>query len=225
MSKSLLFVVSRYKEPVQWIDACISHGLPFLVYDKSSVPFPGSIACENVGREAETLLRYIITHYDNLPDTTVFLQGDPRGTPPMYSYDQAILEVQEIFKRRSNIGEQLQACLTCKQTASLRHVWTRKAATMYAAMFGEHETAFWYAGGAQYIIPKACILCRPLEMYQLLHKLLIKFGSQGFEASDPSMKTGIDAWTMEVMWGLIFDPTISLIPDYKERLEKESTKS
>ena len=215
---SILFVISRFSEPVHWINSCISKGIPFLVYDKSPVPMQNAITCYNVGREAETLLRYIIANYDSLPETLVFLQGDPRGTPPMYSYDQAVSEVERVYNERHIPRVSHDAILTCRQMASLQHVWAKKAVTIYTALFGRSDVSFWYAGGAQYIIPRASILCRPLEFYKLLRELVVKFGNQGFDAHDPSMKLGLDAWTMEIMWGPIFDPQISLLDDYAERL-------
>lgn len=59
-------VVAKYKENIDWLnsvrDKCV-------VYDKSS-DYP------NVGREAETYLRYIIENYENLPNIVVFTQAN-----------------------------------------------------------------------------------------------------------------------------------------------------
>ena len=66
-------VVAKYKEDTSWLepvyDKCV-------IYDKSK-DYP------NVGREAETYLRYIIEKYDNLPEVVVFTQAniaDHRGS-------------------------------------------------------------------------------------------------------------------------------------------------
>ena len=59
----------------------------------------------NKGREAETLLYYIITHYNNLPDITIFLQGDPRSNPVVYTYDEVINEVNKEHKHELKNGQ------------------------------------------------------------------------------------------------------------------------
>ena len=55
-----LLVVSKYKEDIEWTKK-IKHDV--LIYDKSETPTPLSIARPNIGREAETLLYYIISKY------------------------------------------------------------------------------------------------------------------------------------------------------------------
>ncbi len=91
-------VVARYREPSEaWIRALASRGWRVRVYDKSGGgeagfregawalaaggATPGGrvecVACENVGREAETWLRHARDRYDALADLTFFLQGAP----------------------------------------------------------------------------------------------------------------------------------------------------
>lgn len=67
---SNLLVVSRYKGDISpWIGDFWGK---VLVYDK----LEGKRLLPNVGREAHTYLHFIITHYDQLPDVTVFFQDD-----------------------------------------------------------------------------------------------------------------------------------------------------
>lgn len=67
-------VIARYQENVSW-----SKDLPcpFVIYDKSENPVPGSISLPNIGRETNTYLFHIVHHYHNLPDYLAFLQGWP----------------------------------------------------------------------------------------------------------------------------------------------------
>ena len=60
-------VIAKYREDISFIK---NFKYPVKVYDKST-DYP------NVGREAETYLRYIIENYDNLPEIVIFLQGNP----------------------------------------------------------------------------------------------------------------------------------------------------
>ena len=57
-----MIIVAKYKENIDWITE------PRVVIDKDG-------EYENVGREAESYLNYIIRNYDNLPDVCVFTQG------------------------------------------------------------------------------------------------------------------------------------------------------
>lgn len=74
-------VVARYNESVDWLldekDKCI-------IYNKGTLlHLQNEILLENVGRESDTYLRYIIDHYDNLPEVIVFTQArieDHRGS-------------------------------------------------------------------------------------------------------------------------------------------------
>lgn len=64
-------VVARYNEDVSWAKKYNS-----VIYNKGS-DLPDSIKLDNVGREAHTYLRHIITNYHDLEETIVFVQGDP----------------------------------------------------------------------------------------------------------------------------------------------------
>jgi len=70
---SCIFVISRYNENIDWLknemNRCIIYnkGQPLLVQNE--------IIVENKGRESETYLRFIIEHYNKLPDVIVFTQA------------------------------------------------------------------------------------------------------------------------------------------------------
>jgi Protein of unknown function (DUF3431) len=70
------FIIARYEEPLIWLSSLPKKNV--LVYNKGSSDVGGdypTIPLPNVGREAHTYLHYILTHYDQLPDICVFLQG------------------------------------------------------------------------------------------------------------------------------------------------------
>jgi len=81
INMSYKIVVARYNENIDWLesekDNCI-------IYNKGNkLNIPNEIILENVGRESETYLNYIINNYNNLPDIVVFTQGniaDHRGS-------------------------------------------------------------------------------------------------------------------------------------------------
>jgi hypothetical protein len=64
-------IVARYNEDVVW-----TRKYNCIIYNKGD-HLEGSIKLDNVGREAHTYLRHIITNYHNLEDTLIFVQGNP----------------------------------------------------------------------------------------------------------------------------------------------------
>ena len=72
------FVVSHYKENLEWLEKYADH---CHVYDKGggsavmNVGFHQWESLPNVGREGHTYLHHIITNYHHLADITVFTQG------------------------------------------------------------------------------------------------------------------------------------------------------
>lgn len=79
-------VIARYREDLSWLRAL---GLPATVYNKGPELAPGVLTPQawpsgarviplpNIGREAHTFLTHIINEYEQLPEWTAFLQGDP----------------------------------------------------------------------------------------------------------------------------------------------------
>jgi len=67
-------VVARYNENIDWllpeIDNCI-------IFNKGDIlNIKNEILLDNVGRESDTYLNYIILNYFNLPDVVIFTQGN-----------------------------------------------------------------------------------------------------------------------------------------------------
>ena len=73
MEQTIKVVVARYNENLNWVepikDRCIIYnkGLDDIPYEYTKLA--------NVGREVETYLKYIISHYYDLPDFVAFTQG------------------------------------------------------------------------------------------------------------------------------------------------------
>lgn len=67
------YIVSRYTEDIEWLkpimDSCV-------IINKGTKLSTEDVMRENVGRESESYLYYIIEHYDNLPEVCVFTQGN-----------------------------------------------------------------------------------------------------------------------------------------------------
>jgi hypothetical protein len=70
---SYKIVVARYNESIEWLMSEINQCLIYNKGEKLNVE--NEIILENIGRESETYLHYIITNYNNLPDVVVFTQA------------------------------------------------------------------------------------------------------------------------------------------------------
>ena len=202
-------VISKYNEDVEWIK---SIKYDTIIYDKSNNPIEGSIPRPNIGREAETLLHYIIGHYNNLPDLTIFLQGDPRSNPISFTYQEVIDEVNKDHEY------ELKTILTWEGKISINDYWLKSCSILSNILFEPNNNIVTYSSGVQYVIPKEIILNRPLHLYKMLYDQVIKYRDKGLIADKKDLSDGIDAWTMEIVWGLIFDITKILKSDYKEHI-------
>jgi hypothetical protein len=78
---SYKIVVARYNENINWLGPEMKN---CIIYNKGTkLNLKNEIVLENVGRESETYLNYIIINYYNLPDVVVFTQAridDHRGS-------------------------------------------------------------------------------------------------------------------------------------------------
>lgn len=88
---SIHIVIARYRESIDWINK-IPKNYKIFIYNKNNEPLT-ILNCENnitiinlpnIGREGDTYLHHIITHYDNLPDRIIFTQGDPFPHSPRF---------------------------------------------------------------------------------------------------------------------------------------------
>jgi hypothetical protein len=209
-NSNIKVVVSKYTEDIEWTNKITR---PVLIYDKSQNPIEGSISRPNIGREAETLLYYIITNYNSLPDITIFLQGDPRSNPVAYSYEQVIDEINKPHEYT------LKTILTWEGNLDIKKYWLKSCSLLHGILFNDSEYVR-YSSGVQYVIPKENILHRPLDFYITLHMLVVKYGHQGLQHDLDTLNKGIDAWTLELMWKKIFDTNIELNNNWKIKLFK-----
>lgn len=70
---SYQIVVARYNENIEWLKDEMKN---CIIYNKGEkLNISNEIIVENVGRESETYLNYIINNYEKLPDVVVFTQA------------------------------------------------------------------------------------------------------------------------------------------------------
>jgi hypothetical protein len=207
-------VVAKYNENIWWTKGMKN----VVIYDKSDIPIPGSISLLNIGREAETFIRYIVDNYDNLPDHVVFLQGNPY---PHITLGDETFE-QQIINSFSDVAKPL---LTHYHTDPIitsdiirNHYdaysiyFGLKVQESYQDLFeGECPDVFPYACGAQYSVPKSAILCRSKQFYMKIHKMLLAYTDASVNSPDYVYNpNAMSAWTIERLWPCIFDSSIKV---------------
>ena len=70
--KHFKIVVSKFKEDISWLSLIAKYCIIYNKYHQAK----NQISIPNVGRESDTYLKFIIEHYDNLPDVVVFTQAN-----------------------------------------------------------------------------------------------------------------------------------------------------
>ena len=184
---SVLIIIAKYKEDISWVNM-LHHS--YMVYDKSkNIP--------NVGRESETYLRYIIENYDNLPDYVVFLQGNPFDHLKIGNIEFLNNEIDSIHDCKSMI------CLNYIANAGHNAI-TRTKESFQALFDTPLPKLFSFSPGAQFIVPKDCILHRPKSFYETIRNVMSDIDNKTISYANCL----VCPWTIEQMWSYIFNKNI-----------------
>lgn len=181
----ILVVVAKFTEDITWTTEL---KYPYKIYDKSDGSIP------NVGRESETYLRYIVEHYPDFPDYIIFLQGHP--------FDHVEQESKEEFITFLNSWTPTSNRIIYLNKKRHDYVESR-AQNTYKKIFNCIGNPMIYFGsGAQYIVPKECILCRTKDFYVKLRHILVSYNNMY-----PGSRN-LDPWILERLWPSIWNPDV-----------------
>ena len=183
-----MIIIAKYKEDISWLSNITQ---PVIVYDKSKdIP--------NVGREAETYLRYIVENYDKIEGNTIFLQGNP--------FDHINISREEFFNLLNNNSHISKFTPLNSMHSEIGYSYTNTLKSFEIMFNISAPLGFEFPPGAQFIVPKHLIHSRPLQFYELLRNDIILNNhvtiSKNNSFSCP--------WTLERMWPYIFNPEIPL---------------
>lgn len=180
-NKEIIVVIARYNKELDWLEKL---KLPFVIYNKGNDDLNYDyIKSENVGRESETFIRYIIDDYDNLPNKIVFLQDDP-----FYHSSDVINKINNY------IGDSLLPLsdwITDSDLNGCPHhcgLSIKEYISMYIPEMKINNLVF--ASGAQYIVPKQYILTKPLIWWKKI------YNTHFTEQNTP--------WILERLWSYIY---------------------
>lgn len=173
-------IVARYNEDVSWANKHNS-----IIYNKGPY-LHNSIKIDNVGREAHTYLRHVITNYHNLSETLIFLQGDPfdsfsDGTyinfeclfyidEKGYSDCVCNLSNERWGERMSNKEDftisEWKGRISNPKGYKLKDWWEKTTGEPYV----RSPSVFW---GANFSVKKELVLKRSLESYISIYQTLL----------------------------------------------------
>jgi hypothetical protein len=176
-------VICRYNEDLEWSNQL---EIPRVIYNKGediSDKF-WAINIENVGRESESFLRFIIENYNDLPQRIVFLQGDPD------SHFRGLHQFL-IKPNKNDIHFLSDFNPVCDSIGRPHHFEDLPLKDILKAlkMDDSHES-FHFAAGAQYLVPRKYILNKSIDWWKNAYDV------------HNNNKTG--PWAFERLWPLIW---------------------
>ena len=177
-------VICRYNEDLEW-----SRELPIprVIYNKGEALNDEcyAIDIENVGRESEAFLRFIIDNYNDLPQRMVFLQGDP---------DTHFRGLMKFLEKPNKYG----VCFlsdfnpVCDAIGRPHHFEELPLKQILKELgMSDVNDMFHFAAGAQYLVPRKYILNKPWSWW-----------TNAYDVHN-NHKTG--PWAYERLWPLIWE--------------------
>jgi nucleoside-diphosphate-sugar epimerase len=214
-------VIARYNESLNWTDHLKRENL--VIYNKGNpldpVKFPVVEKRQNIGREVESYMHYVINNYDNLPDYVIFLQG--------YPFDHMNPIVPEEFQEKiDNLIDSKPKDILCfmQQPYVERHYrWPSIKTVEYCKLFFTPNflEGTIFSAGCQYLIPKQNILSRPIQFYMRIQGMLlnqkqltIDIASEGHYEYEPHSMNG---WCLERLLGYVFSIQVPLQEEMKQK--------
>ena len=186
-------IVAKYNEDVTWIKSLFNDTWNVSIYDKSGNTY------KNVGREAETFLRFILDKYDDLKenDTVVFLQGNPFPHIPKIELESILKSVHKDVTPLGSIIPQFGSDILIECDAIGRpHIYMHNSIPlpiekMWLTIYPcEKKTRWKFVSGEQYMVKGKHILAFDKLHWKHLHDLVYT--------------EVICAWTFERFWYEIF---------------------
>jgi len=188
-------VVSTYKEDISWVNTLNNIGK--IIYSKNNGVVNGVIneeiiTIDNIGREAQTYIQYILDNYENLPNLVIFSQGNP------FPHSKDFINKVNLINKKSWLGDIM---VVNDITGAPSH----KNLPMKEYLMKNNltdEIEFNFSPGAIFSVDKGSILSHSLEFYENLNNDIKKYHLRDIIVD--STKIHSLPWVMERLWGVIF---------------------
>ena len=216
----LTFVICKYKEDISWVK-----NLPYKYiindvnyvkdknYDDGKIDYSKVIKLKDIGKDAYSILTFIIDNYNSLPNYTGFLQGEPFDHSPFLAVLISKFKGQEfyglspntLYKRGDN--DDLGILKTIEATTK-KHL-------------GIEKDIFKFPTGTQFIVSRDKILKHSIEEYKFLREKISEVEKVDPNCLNPlhfkkpcSCLYDIPLWMFEVWSEIYFDDGVGLIDVY-----------
>lgn len=198
-------VLSRYNEDASWSKEVVPYFDNIFIYNKGSdiidFDYAKVINLNNVGRESQTYVQFIIDNYDTMTDYVLFSQARPEDR----GWDKDINKFIANIKKVSCCSEPFGALgwvnvetLESQEPIEEHKFQEMKYKNEFESLFNAvYPKAIPYSSGATIWVSSENIKSRSLKFYCHLNERLNK-------DIHPPM-----AWIVERFWALIFSPNIS----------------
>lgn len=211
MNSQMTMVVARYNENLDWLKDLSWN---YIVYNKGEDNLPewikNEIKLPNIGREAHTYLTYIINNYDNLPDYTIFVQGNP------FPHSKKVIKKINDFDGVKDFFPITDKFFRTRRLTKESPIYTELIVIeLTRKLFVNDISDLRFAHGAQFIVSKKAILFHKKITYQKIIDFMIE-GIKSREWTpfakckkvtdeDCECNSPFSAWNMELIWTTLFD--------------------
>ena len=199
-TKSL--VLARYNEDVSWAKEVVPYFNSIFIYNKGNDIINFDYAkvenLNNVGREAQTYVQFIIDNYENMPDYVLFSQARPEDRGWDKDINKFIANIKEVSCCNEPFG--ILGWVNVETLESQEPIEEHKFQEMnykneFESLFKiKYPKAIPYGSGATIWVSSKNIKSKSLKFYCHLNEKLNK-------DIHPPM-----AWIVERFWALIFSP-------------------
>lgn len=167
-------VVARHSEDLGWLRN-LAPGIRPVVYNKGAPgAWPAEGVLSNLGREAQTYLHHLVTHFDALAEVTVFAQGKPFDHA--FDFHDSLARIARDGVADPSGFEWLGHIIDTDDATGSRlfQTWSknpeRRPLDMAAVWGRVFDTPcperFTFACGAQFAVTRERIQSRPREFYE-----------------------------------------------------------
>jgi hypothetical protein len=192
-------VVSRYNKNVDFVYKI--KDVNVLIYDKNNPQNQYNVPV-NKGNEASVYLKYIVDHYDNLPDFTFFIHDDEYAWHHSGSivdkYNEALLSKKLYYNINDKCIQTKQNAIKTEHGAELYNIflsWYNQLIEPYIP-FSKIPKDFMYnqRGSAQFLVHKQIIQKLPKVFYSNLYIWIITTNLPNFFSGR------FLEWTWHIFW-------------------------
>jgi hypothetical protein len=177
-------IVAKYNENMDWLNRVSVQN--YIVYDKGSSPIPDSFPKqqifrrENIGREADSFLFYILENYYNLPEYLIFLQGHPFD----HVYDCTPENIQQKIEDLVGAKPKQSCFFYCNPCYKNMEFYPGMQINKYMDfILGKQPPEnYCFAAGCQYLATRDDILAKPINFYKNLRNMIINGETDGYIA-------------------------------------------